>query len=545
MSKPPTVPIVELPAAEAQALLERVRLAMSASDYEILAAVVNTVPILLDLLSQKNMSIARLRRMFLGFPSEKTADVLPDSSPDPGPAHPTDPPDPPAGDLKKEKRPGHGRNGTKDYPGARHVPVAHPHLHVGDLCPACAVGKLYRLREPARVLFIVAQPCFPATLFDLEQLRCGACTKVFTAPIPPEAAQGKYDASVSCLLAVLRYGAGVPMNRIAELQRNFGVPVPPGTQWGLLKETAQVAEPVFQELQRVAAQSPLIHIDDTYMQVLALAKESKAAPDPEAPEADSERTGVFTTGVVARTGEHDIALYFTGRQYAGENLRDLLKQRSPELPAPMLMSDALPRNVPKEFAIILANCNCHGRRQFVDLVEDFPAECRQVLESFRQIYHFDAQAKENGLSPQARLEFHQTKSGPVMDQLHTWMQALLDTHQVEPNSNLGKAFKYLLKHWDPLTLFLRQPGAPLDNNICEQMLKKAIRHRKNSLFYKTLMGAWVGDLFMSLIFTCQYAQTNAFDYLTALARNPRLLREHPDRWLPWNYQIALAELNSS
>jgi hypothetical protein len=79
----------------------------------------------------------------------------------------------------------------------------------------------------------------------------------------------------------------------------------------------------------------------------------------------------------------------------------------------------------------------------------------------------------------------------------------------------------------------------------EQMLKKAIRHRKNSLFYKTLMGAWVGDLFMSLIFTCQYAQTNAFDYLTALARNPQPVREHPDQWLPWNYQTALAGLNSS
>ena len=186
MSKPPTVPIVELPAAEAQALLERVRLAMSASDYEILAAVVNTVPILLDLLSQKNMSIARLRRMFLGFPSEKTADVLPDSSPDPAPAHPTDPPDPPAGDLKKEKRPGHGRNGTKDYPGARHVPVAHPHLHVGDLCPACAVGKLYRLREPARVLFIVAQPCFPATLLTWSNSVAALAPKCLPRRYPPK-----------------------------------------------------------------------------------------------------------------------------------------------------------------------------------------------------------------------------------------------------------------------------------------------------------------------------------------------------------------------
>lgn len=542
MKVPPTIPIVELPAAEVQALLERLRRVLSASDYEIVAAALTTVPLLLQVLAQKDMSLARLRRMFLGFPSEKTTDVLPAQAPDPGPSEPTDPP---ASDLKKEKRPGHGRNGTKDYPGARHVPVAHPTLRAGDLCPACGVGKLYLLREPSRILYIAGQALFPATIYDLEQLRCGACTQVFTAPTPPEAGTVKYDESVASQLAVLRYGAGVPMNRIAELQQNFGVPFPAGTQWGLLKEAAQTATPVFTELQRLAAQSPLLHTDDTHARVLALAKELKELTAPEEPEADSQRTGVFTTGVVARTGEHDIALFFTGRQHAGENLRDLLKHRSPDLPAPMQMSDALSRNVPKEFATILANCNCHGRRQFVEIAEHFPSECRHVLESFREIYHHDAQAKEHSLSPQARLEFHQTHSGPVMEQLHAWIQSQLDAHQVEPNSGLGKAFKYLLKHWQPLTLFLRHPGAPLDNNVCEQALKKAIRHRKNSLFYKTLTGAWVGDLFMSLIFTCQYAQTNAFEYLTALARNPQQVREHPGQWLPWNFQIALAQLNSS
>jgi transposase len=224
---------------------------------------------------------------------------------------------------------------------------------------------------------------------------------------------------------------------------------------------------------------------------------------------------------------------------------NLLRQRSPDLPAPIQMSDALSRNLPKGFATILANCNCHGRRQFVEIVEHFPTECRQVLESFRQIYHFDAQTKEPPLSPQARLQFHQTHSGPVMEQLHTWIQIQLDTRQVEPNSGLGKAFKYLLKHWQPLTLFLRLPGAPLDNNICEQALKRAIRHRRNSLFYKTVTGAWVGDLFMSLILTCQYCGTNAFEYLTALARNPQAVREHPGQWLPWNYPTALIQLNSS
>jgi transposase len=542
VSAAPPIALVELPPEQVQALLERIRSVVTAADFEIIAVVMNTVPQLLALLARQDMSLARLRRMLLGSQSEKTAHVLPGSSAatagdSSGESSAKSPP--------QKRRSGHGRNGTPDYPGARRVPVPHPQLHPGDSCLACGQGKVYRLRQPSRILFLIAQPAFPATLYELEQFRCARCGQVFTAPPPPEVGAGKYDESVGCQLAVLRYGAGLPMTRIAEWQQNVGVPLPVGTQWDLLKQTAQAIAPVGAELQRLAAQSPLLHTDDTYMRVLALRKENPPPPDPEDPKADRQRTGVFTTGIVARTGEHDIALFVTGRQYAGENLRDLLRQRAPELPAPILMSDALSRNVPKEFEIILANCNCHARRNFIEIVEPFPAECRQVLESFRQIYHFDAQAKEQGLSPQARLEFHQIHSGPVLEQLHTWIQTQGDTHQVEPNSRLGKAFKYLLKHWQPLTLFLRQPGAPLDNNICEQMLKKAIRHRKNSLFYKTLLGAWIGDLFMSVIFTCQSCRTNAFEYLTALARHPQAVRDHPGQWLPWNYQTARAQLNSS
>jgi transposase len=98
----------------------------------------------------------------------------------------------------------------------------------------------------------------------------------------------------------------------------------------------------------------------------------------------------------------------------------------------------------------------------------------------------------------------------------------------------------MLRHWDKLTLFLRHAGAPLDNNLCERALKKAILHRKNALFYKTRNGARVGDLFMSLIYTCQLNQINPFDYLTELQRHADRLATAPDCWLPWNYCDALA-----
>jgi transposase len=143
----------------------------------------------------------------------------------------------------------------------------------------------------------------------------------------------------------------------------------------------------------------------------------------------------------------------------------------------------------------------HSRRRFVDVVSNFPEECRYLLESLAEVYGYDAQAEKRGLSAEERLRFHQEHSGPVMERLHPWLRAPFAEKRDEPNSGLGSAITSCLKHWERLTLFLRQAGAPLDNNV-ERALKKAVLHRKNSLFYKMENGAQVGDLFMSLIHTC-------------------------------------------
>jgi transposase len=162
-----------------------------------------------------------------------------------------------------------------------------------------------------------------------------------------------------------------------------------------------------------------------------------------------------------------------------------------------------------------------------------------VLERLGEVYRYDAQAKELNLSPQARLRFHQEHSQKVMDDLRQWMRQQLEQKCVEPNSGLGQAFNYMLNHWTALTLFLRQAGAPLDNNICERALKMAILHRKNSLGYKTQNGARLGDLFMSLIHTCRLCAANPLDYLNALQRHAKEAREHPTQWFPWNYKQAI------
>jgi transposase len=250
----------------------------------------------------------------------------------------------------------------------------------------------------------------------------------------------------------------------------------------------------------------------------------------------SRRTGMFTSGIVSTCEGRKIAVFFSGRKHAGENLADVLARRSETLDAPIQMCDALSRNLPMDLKTIVAHCMAHGRRQFVDIVEQFPDECRHVLESLTVIYHNDAVAREQNLSPAARRHFHQMESGPTMGELHVWLTKQLDERLVEPNSSLGRAISYMLKYWERLTLFLRVPGAPLDNNICERALKRAILHRKNALFYKTCRGAHVGDVFMSLIHTCELRGTNPFDYLTELERHAEELSANPQNWMPWNYR---------
>jgi hypothetical protein len=218
-------------------------------------------------------------------------------------------------------------------------------------------------------------------------------------------------------------------------------------------------------------------------------------------EPGDKRTGIFTSGIVSLVGAWRIALFFTGPKHAGENIAEVLKQRARDLPPPIQMCDALSRNTPKlaEVTVLVANCLAHGRRQIVEVAENFPQQCRHILESLGTVYQNDARTREQELSPEERLRFHQEHSGPVMKELQQWMKAQFAEHRIEPNSGLGKAISYLLNHWTKLTLFLSQPGSPIDNNIVERALKKAILNRRNALFYKTLNGAQVGDLFMSLI----------------------------------------------
>jgi transposase len=550
--------IIELDMGKLEDALHRAEAKLDHQDYAMLRTLAESYAYLSELVGERTTTLARLRNLLFGAKTEKTATVV-GRFPVPGFPPSPNPPSPPATSVVPPSEDAaqsdsatagrarnHGRNGADAYAGAEKIDVLHPSLAPGDPCPQCAAGTVYETGRPGVVLRLVGQAPLAAKVYYLQKLRCNLCGGIFGPP-PPEG--HKYDATAGSMMALLKYGTGMPFHRAEKLQASLGIPLPASTQWDIVAAQAERAEPVWEELIRQAAQGEVVHNDDTTVKILA-AMGPRAEPTPHADSnaavpqnSKAERKGTFTSGIVATQEGRRIALFFSGRQHAGENLADVLARRQAELPPPIQMCDALARNLPGELKTLVANCLAHARRQFVDVAQQFPEECRHVLESLAVVYHNDAVARTRNLVPQERLLWHQAHSGPALEDLHGWLGQQLDQRRVEPNSGLGKAMAYLLRHWQKLTLFLRVPGAPLDNNLCERALKKAIRHRRNSLFYKTYHGAHVGDVFMSLIHTCELCGANPFNYLTQLERHADQSRVAPQNWMPWNYHATLERIN--
>ena len=530
----PLLRTIEVKEQRLAAILERTRAVLNAEEHATLSGLVDTVARVQAELQCKDASLERLRQMIFGATTESSRNVLGETRGESTAVHSTD-----ETPVARATSPGHGRNPAAAYSGAARVTVAHPELQGGQACPGCTSGKVYPQSEPATLVRITGMAPLAATVYCCDRLRCNLCGEVFTAPPPAGVGHEKYDASATSLLGLLKYGAGLPFNRIEKLQDGMGIPLPAATQWDLVWAAAKALTPAHEELLHQAAQATVLYNDDTTMKVLQLSRKQRAAAL--ADDADAERTGIFTSGILATHEGRQIALFCTGVRHAGENLAAVLARRHTDLPAPIQMCDGLSRNIPGEFATILSQCLAHARRKYVELTEAFPAEVRFVLEILREVYITDARARDLALDPAQRLQLHQVQSEPRMAALEHWMRTQFAERKIEPNSSLGAAILYMQKRWSELTLFLRVAGAPLDNNACERALKKAILHRKNALFYRTLAGAHVGDVFMSLIHTAELNHIAPFDYLVALQRHHAALAANPAAWMPWNYQATLAE----
>jgi len=545
---------VQLSREDGEALRQRLAgEALTADDRRVLDQVLQWYFWLLFVLQEATFSLKRLRAILFGDKPKKRQSPSSSGSSDGGGgagevgAASTAVRGATAEDHRSEgsaggHRPGHGRQGAAAYPGAERVTCRHETLAVGERCPVCGQGRLYAV-PPGVAIRIDGNALLAAIRYEVEKLRCSACGQVFTAPLPDGVSEEKYSPRARAVLAVSRYYLGLPLYRVEGYQAMLGVPVPDATQWDQIERVADCGYVVFAHLEHLAAQGELIYQDDTRVRILSLMEENRHVQAPaEFPgvSRSEERTGMYTTALVVRSGERTIYLYYCGRAHAGENLEALLAQRAADRGKPLVMSDALTSNEADETTLIRCHCLAHGRRKFSELEDVFPRECQVVIEALKQVFDHDEQARDEQMSPEARLAYHRDYSGPIMDALKSWLDMQVNDRLVEPNSSLGKAIAYMQGHWQTLTRFLSVAGAPIDNNLVERALKLFIRQRKNSLFYKTEYSAYIASVLTSLIATCLHAGVNALEYLVALQEHRAEVFAEPAAWLPWSYQASLA-----
>lgn len=399
----------------------------------------------------------------------------------------------------------------------------------GDFCPACAEcntkGKLYS-PEPGVIISLHGNPIINGTKYKINKLRCTVCNIIFTPNVTEELQEKpKYDASCAVAIAIHKYSLGATFYRMDKFQSMLGIPVPKSTQWDLVDDLYDAINPVFSALEHLAAQSDDLKFDDSPHKILKLPM-------------DSKRKSCVTTGIIAHHNKHPIKLLYTGVNLAGENVNNLLEQRIVDSDI-ITMSDASNNNftMPANILVKLIICYClvHGRRNFIKIFDFFQPECEFVIDCISKVYENDKYCRDNKLDDFARQRYHQAHSTQIMNNLRTWFVNKLKYKDVEPNSGLGQAIKYMLNNWVGLTRFLTVPGAAIDNNASERLMKTAILHRKNSLFYKTSRGAMVGGTLMSLIQTAIANNVNPFEYLVALSYNRVKVKENPEAWLPWCY----------
>jgi len=522
-------PFTDIDGKALEALITRVveakenNLALSPEDYQLLLDALLTLATTQTRLANHDVTVHKLRKL-LGIEksSEKLGSVLKQTKKTP---------------CKKNKN-RHG-NDDEGFTPVKPTVIVHPIVGVdkGDTCGECLTGKVYKT-EPGSLLRITGQSPFKPEQHVMERLRCNACGAYFTAPLPTDVLTDgtggqKYGYSARSLMAIYKYFAGLPFYRQSSIQKLLGVKITASTVFDQVELVCNDIYPVYQLLFNLAADGKHYYLDDTTNRILDAKPIEKKARNSDKMRT---RTGVYTSGVIATIADNrQIVLFETNIGHAGEFIDSILHKRSQSCAKPLIMSDALASNRPTGRDVTMSLCNSHARRQFVDVINHFPEEVEQVLTRYGEIWANDDHTKEEKLTPNARLAYHQAHSAPIMEEIKSWGETHLANETVEENSGLGKAIRYFIKHYDGLSYFCTLEGVKIDNNRIEAMLKIIVRDRKNAMFHKTLLGATIGDVVTSVIATSSEAGINVFDYFTTLQREKEQVKANPENYLPWNY----------
>lgn len=166
--------------------------------------------------------------------------------------------------------------------------------------------------------------------------------------------------------------------------------------------------------------------------------------------------------------------------------------------------------------MVHAGCWSHAERYFSEVVELNPQDplATPIVAQIDELFAIDAQARQQGLSLEARDVLRQEKARPLLEVIRQQIEAA--SGRVLPGSRLAKACKYTLSLWDKLTRFLEYPELELSNNLAENSMRPVAVGRRNWIHIGSLQAGPKIAAILSVVESCRRLKIPVRDYLAAI-----------------------------
>ena len=398
-----------------------------------------------------------------------------------------------------KRQTGHGPTQQTELP---IQPVHHTFDRLPD-CPACdGTMELWEGQFETSEEITVVETTYRILLHQRQKYRCRCNSQVCTAPGPLKLIPGgRYSIDFAVQSAVAKFCDHLPLERQVRMMARQGLVVTSQTLWDQHAALAKHLEPTWRALCAEALAEDVLHVDETGWRMMG----SKTNP----------KWALF-----GLTSPRVAAYHLVGSKTAA-TARKILKGFRGTLVVDGFVIYPIVADLEKN--ILIAHCWAHADRKFKD-AKDPPKAIGEIRSMIAKLYEIEREVEGPFPGDEAacaqRLALRQEKSAPLIQEIREWAFSQGGLKR----SNFGKAVRYMLKHWDGLTVFLNNARVSLDNNAAERILRGPVVGRKNFYGSRSRRGAKVAAILYSVIET---AKLNGVDPAAVLRRAARAAIKNP------------------
>lgn len=330
--------------------------------------------------------------------------------------------------------------------------------------------------------------------------------------------------SLLAYIAISKFCDALPLYRQSQIFERFGIELDRSNLANWMVRCGELIQPLINLMLEHLEQQPVIHMDETTLQVLQ-----------EAGKTPQSKSYMW---VMATDCSQPVIIY---QYYATRAQSVPLELLNENYQAIMVDGYEGYQKACNTYGIARLGCMQHARRRFVDakklVKKGKTGRADQALAFMQKLYRIENQIKEK--PPDERYRIRQQDAKPIIDKMHQWLEKNLP--HVLPSSTLGKAMHYLHNQWDRLVRYLDDGHYPIDNNYAENKIRPYAVGRKNWLFANSMSGAKSSANLYSLIQTAKVNNVDLFAYLTHVFKElPQATSlEDIELLLPWNYKATI------